>query len=309
MSDVNKGCSTNDTLERDKEDRDEQEEEEGNNNGSSGSSGDGDGDGDGDGGEDNGDEVDVNDINTASDTNKSGDTSNDINNSETTEGEQDEKKHKVYTIKELEQMTREGIESDKGAETDNGIGENEAGGKQNESEAKNSGKKEEKPAIYRNVNEKTWILVLDSLGGKHHGAVVKTLKKYLECMVLQSTIEPTDTTDTTNTTETTDTTNTGDTQSELHLKYTQHVKNSAKTVYAKVPLQPNMCDCGMFLLEYIERFLKNPEFFTLYMANRGNALSTWFPTSAIREKRSSMIKLFVKLTKEYIDGKKINLQK
>lgn len=35
-------------------------------------------------------------------------------------------------------------------------------------------------------------------------------------------------------------------------------KDSLHGVYAKVPTQSNFCDCGVFLLHYVEKFLNNP---------------------------------------------------
>lgn len=31
--------------------------------------------------------------------------------------------------------------------------------------------------------------------------------------------------------------------------------------YAKVPEQPNFCDCGVYLLQYAETFMQNPNLY------------------------------------------------
>lgn len=36
-------------------------------------------------------------------------------------------------------------------------------------------------------------------------------------------------------------------------------KDDLHGVYAKVPKQSNFCDCGVFLLHYVEKFLEHPD--------------------------------------------------
>ncbi|KAJ2881486.1 hypothetical protein IWW38_005791, partial [Coemansia aciculifera] len=68
--------------------------------------------------------------------------------------------------------------------------------------------------------------------------------------------------------------------------------------YAKVPLQDNLCDCGVFLLYYIESFLKDPSMF-LELALNSADMRGWFDPLLMRQKRSSMLNLAIKLADEY----------
>ena len=36
-------------------------------------------------------------------------------------------------------------------------------------------------------------------------------------------------------------------------------KDNLHGVYAKVPTQSNFCDCGVFLLHYVQKFLNDPD--------------------------------------------------
>ncbi|RKP13878.1 hypothetical protein BJ684DRAFT_9435, partial [Piptocephalis cylindrospora] len=57
---------------------------------------------------------------------------------------------------------------------------------------------------------------------------------------------------------------------EAHHKLGRAVDFSRiRGVYAKVPRQSNFCDCGVFLLHYVERFLANPKKFTQILAVSG----------------------------------------
>ncbi|KAJ1982585.1 hypothetical protein H4R35_000211 [Dimargaris xerosporica] len=69
--------------------------------------------------------------------------------------------------------------------------------------------------------------------------------------------------------------------------------------YAKVPLQTNHCDCGVFVLEYVESFLREPMFFLEVMMNRLGGRNAWFPTSHIGQKRQLIHKTILDLAKRY----------
>lgn len=66
-----------------------------------------------------------------------------------------------------------------------------------------------------------------------------------------------------------------------------------------VPLQDNNCDCGVFVLEFTERFLKErAEAFEAISAPenikkrfKSEFGKDWFPTSEIRRKRQQLIEL------------------
>ncbi|KAJ1817214.1 hypothetical protein LPJ60_004948, partial [Coemansia sp. RSA 2675] len=68
--------------------------------------------------------------------------------------------------------------------------------------------------------------------------------------------------------------------------------------YAKVPLQTNLCDCGVFLLQYIENFVKDPATF-MSSALNGADMRTWFDPGMMRKKRESMMRLAIRLANEY----------
>ncbi|KAJ2809786.1 hypothetical protein H4S07_003059 [Coemansia furcata] len=68
--------------------------------------------------------------------------------------------------------------------------------------------------------------------------------------------------------------------------------------YAKVPLQTNLCDCGVFLLQYIENFLKDPTVFMSHALN-GAEMRSWFDTGLMKQKRGCMMRLAIRLANEH----------
>ncbi|KAJ2449181.1 hypothetical protein EV183_005034 [Coemansia sp. RSA 2336] len=67
--------------------------------------------------------------------------------------------------------------------------------------------------------------------------------------------------------------------------------------YAKMPLQNNFCDCGVYLLQYIEEFLKDPPtFMTLVLG--GISLRGLFTSAQMQQKRMEMLYLATKLVNE-----------
>ncbi|KAJ2746777.1 hypothetical protein GGI20_001107 [Coemansia sp. BCRC 34301] len=68
--------------------------------------------------------------------------------------------------------------------------------------------------------------------------------------------------------------------------------------YAKVPLQNNLCDCGVFLLSYVENFLRGPAEF-MSLALNGADIRDWFDPGLMRQKRRSMLKLAIELANEH----------
>ncbi|KAJ2120775.1 hypothetical protein IW147_004796 [Coemansia sp. RSA 720] len=68
--------------------------------------------------------------------------------------------------------------------------------------------------------------------------------------------------------------------------------------YAKVPLQNNFCDCGVYLLHYIEEFLKDPVAFLALVLNGINARKM-FATGEMEQKRLDILGLATSLTHEH----------
>ncbi|KAJ2491417.1 hypothetical protein IWW37_002301 [Coemansia sp. RSA 2050] len=88
---------------------------------------------------------------------------------------------------------------------------------------------------------------------------------------------------------------------QAEANYRHHRADVAEAMvgkYAKVPLQTNLCDCGVFLLQYIENFLKDPAVFMLNALN-GADMRTWFDSGMMRKKRESMMRLAIRLANEY----------
>ena len=73
----------------------------------------------------------------------------------------------------------------------------------------------------------------------------------------------------------------------------------------KVPQQPNLTDCGLFLCHNVETFFKNPiEDYTLPITS----LKEWFPDSESRMKRSNVAGIIRKLANQQNQDKLDQLQ-
>ncbi|KAJ2869107.1 hypothetical protein GGI22_000449 [Coemansia erecta] len=68
--------------------------------------------------------------------------------------------------------------------------------------------------------------------------------------------------------------------------------------YAKVPLQDNLCDCGVFLLHYVEEFVKDPLGFVA-MALSNVSMRDWFTSRDMQAKRRDTLALASRLAEEY----------
>ncbi|KAJ1903268.1 hypothetical protein LPJ81_003151 [Coemansia sp. IMI 209127] len=68
--------------------------------------------------------------------------------------------------------------------------------------------------------------------------------------------------------------------------------------YAKVPLQDNLCDCGVFLLHYVEEFVKDPLGFVA-MALGSVSMRDWFTSRDMQAKRRDTLALAGRLAEEY----------
>ncbi len=94
-------------------------------------------------------------------------------------------------------------------------------------------------------NPTTTIVIFDSLGSRSRRAAIERMRVFLE--------------------------------DEALTKYgIQLCRRSIPAIYARVPLQPNLTDCGCFLLEYVERLLADPIGITRHIFQRED-LSAWFP--------------------------------
>ena len=119
---------------------------------------------------------------------------------------------------------------------------------------------EKKRSYQKNYGEtkgnNPFIMVLDSLGGSHSTAVSK-IRSYL-------TFE--------------------------HLEKKKIPKNYGKEKMGEkhppIPLQPNSCDCGLFLLHYVELIFKDPD---MFLGAILPDLSKWFNTSDVEENKREEI--------------------
>jgi len=50
-------------------------------------------------------------------------------------------------------------------------------------------------------------------------------------------------------------------RAEAFEKLGKIIYQKARGGYAKVPAQKNFCDCGVYLLHYVETFVKNPDLY------------------------------------------------
>ncbi|KAJ1919241.1 hypothetical protein H4219_002092 [Mycoemilia scoparia] len=77
------------------------------------------------------------------------------------------------------------------------------------------------------------------------------------------------------------------------------VNGKVKGVYAKVPRQPNTCDCGLFLLQYVEEFLQHPKDCAKKIANRDSLRTNWFEVRKVMTKRREIRNLIDVLSEQY----------
>ena len=68
-------------------------------------------------------------------------------------------------------------------------------------------------------------------------------------------------------------------------------------IHVKAPLQPNHCDCGVYVLHNIETFLKTPNKYLRYCLERQTCTLDWYSTDEIPKKRIMMKKLVQELSK------------
>ncbi|KYQ54350.1 Sentrin-specific protease 7 [Trachymyrmex zeteki] len=119
------------------------------------------------------------------------------------------------------------------------------------------------------------ILIFDSLGGTKYPSVITTLRDYLSCEYVV----------------------------KFGVKKT-FSKDTIKAAYPKVPKQSNCTDCGLYLLQYVESFFKDPiKDYTLPI----KTLEVWFEEIVITRKREELSNLIIKLMNNIKGNKTINL--
>ncbi|CAE6465034.1 unnamed protein product [Rhizoctonia solani] len=87
------------------------------------------------------------------------------------------------------------------------------------------------PSVIR--SDKTWILILDSLGGRHP-RTVRILRQYLQAEAQERHRKVVD------------------------IKDSRSSGGLVEDKHLSAPVQPNWCDCGVYLLHYVEVFYANP---------------------------------------------------
>ncbi|ELK11378.1 Sentrin-specific protease 7 [Pteropus alecto] len=119
-----------------------------------------------------------------------------------------------------------------------------------------------KDYIFVPVNESPCILVLDSLKAASIQNTVQNLREYLE-------VE-------------------WEVKRKTHREFS---KTNMVDLCPKVPKQDNSSDCGVYLLQYVESFLKDP----IVNFELPIHLEKWFPRHVIKTKREDIRELILKL--------------
>ncbi|XP_055027504.2 sentrin-specific protease 6 isoform X1 [Misgurnus anguillicaudatus] len=117
----------------------------------------------------------------------------------------------------------------------------------------------------RNDSKRPCILIMDSLHSRARSSVVQILQEYL--------------------------------QEEWRVKmgYSQSFGNGVMDGWSpRVPQQDNYTDCGIYLLQYTESFLKNPP----QSFHPSMDLNDWFSRKTVKEKRKQIKRLILKLHQE-----------
>ncbi|CAL1674389.1 unnamed protein product [Lasius platythorax] len=119
------------------------------------------------------------------------------------------------------------------------------------------------------------ILIFDSLAGASRARVVATLRDYLSCEYV----------------------------AKLGIEKT-FSKDTIKGACPKVPQQSNFTDCGLYVLQYVESFFKDPiKDYTLPI----KTLKSWFEEIIVTRKREELSKLLIRLTNNTKGDKTISL--
>ncbi|XP_029162560.1 sentrin-specific protease 7-like isoform X6 [Nylanderia fulva] len=119
------------------------------------------------------------------------------------------------------------------------------------------------------------ILIFDSLAGASRARVVATLRDYLSCEYV----------------------------AKLGAEKT-FSKDTIKGACPKVPQQSNFTDCGLYVLQYVESFFKDPiKDYTLPI----KTLKMWFEEIIVTRKREELSKLLIRLMNNTKGDKTISL--
>ena len=121
--------------------------------------------------------------------------------------------------------------------------------------------------------EETAFIVLDSMGG-HQDKAVEILKEYLETEWRAKTGEVAD-------------------------------MSRLMVVVPKLPIQDNYFDCGVFLLQYIERIFEEVQHFLCPNTISSMTQEEWFSLSTIYTKRADIAALIRKLSEDQHKGETI----
>ncbi|KAF9112009.1 hypothetical protein BGX27_004125 [Mortierella sp. AM989] len=120
-----------------------------------------------------------------------------------------------------------------------------------------------------NVEEKPYIICLDSLGGSHPN-VFSVLRSFLQQELL----------------------------SRKGISMTLTSKDITGKFSSKCPKQDNLSDCGVYLLHYTEVFLRNPTALLDAIVNRTDDKSLW-SLNELATKRAKYKDIVVSLTEQY----------
>ncbi|XP_015187662.1 PREDICTED: uncharacterized protein LOC107072337 isoform X2 [Polistes dominula] len=172
-------------------------------------------------------------------------------------------------------------QGDDGSERDEAEGDDEEmeidSDDDEETEGQESNKTQETDCGLQNIDtvKVPCILIFDSLAGASRCRVVATLRDYLSCeYVAKMGIEKT------------------------------FSKDTIKGASPKVPQQSNFTDCGLYVLQYVESFFKDPiTNYTLPI----KTLKNWFEEIVVTRKREEISKLLIKLMNATRGSKNIAL--
>ncbi|KDN42131.1 hypothetical protein RSAG8_06989, partial [Rhizoctonia solani AG-8 WAC10335] len=136
-------------------------------------------------------------------------------------------------------------------------------------------------------SEKTWILILDSLGGKHP-RTVRILREYLQAEAQERRGKV------------------------VEIKDTRSSGGLVEDKHLSVPVQPNWCDCGVYLLHYVEVFYANPlEIITLPPGTKRKAKEVakrydeLWRTDKVKEKRTVFREKLHELSAKWLESKSL----
>ncbi|CAE6421297.1 unnamed protein product [Rhizoctonia solani] len=144
---------------------------------------------------------------------------------------------------------------------------------------------EDEDGMKADGSHKTWILILDSLGGKHL-RTVRILREYLQAEAQERHAKVVD------------------------IKDTRSSGGFVEDKHLSVPVQPNWCDCGVYLLHYVEVFYRNPlEIIALPPGKKrkpkevGNRYNELWKTDQVKEKRGTFRQKLHELSAKWLESK------